>query len=116
MGYEPTTIEAEADVILLNTCAIRENAENKVFGQIGHLKQLKREKPDLILGVCGCMSQQESVVNRILKSHQHVDLIFGTHNIHRLPPLIEKAILSNAQVVEGWSKESDIYENLPKAR
>src|SRR5690625_2984499 len=116
MGYEPTTIEAEADVILLNTCAIRENAENKVFGQIGHLKQLKREKPDLILGVCGCMSQQETVVNRILQKHQHVDLIFGTHNIHRLPELIQEAMFAKASVVEVWSKEGDIIENLPKAR
>src|SRR5699024_3015071 len=66
MGYEATNDTNEADIILLNTCAIRENAENKVFGEIGHLKPLKLEKPDLILGVCGCMSQQESVVNRIM--------------------------------------------------
>src|SRR5699024_2603067 len=80
MGYESTVNTGEADIILLNTCAIRENAENKVFGELGHLKALKLEKPDLIIGVCGCMSQQETVVNRILKKHQHVDLIFGTHN------------------------------------
>ena len=79
MGYAPTEVTEEADIILLNTCAIRENAENKVFGEIGHLKPLKLEKPDLILGVCGCMSQEESVVNRILKKHPHIDLIFGTH-------------------------------------
>lgn len=116
MGYEPTTETDEADVILLNTCAIRENAENRVFGEIGHLKALKLENPDLILGVCGCMSQQESVVNRILEKHQHVDLIFGTHNIHRLPHLIKEAMFSKAQVVEVWSKEGDIFENLPKVR
>src|SRR5699024_12456697 len=67
MGYESTAVTEEADIILLNTCAIRENAENKVFGEIGHLKPLKLEKPDLIIGVCGCMSQQESVVNRIMQ-------------------------------------------------
>ena len=116
MGYETTTETEEADVILLNTCAIRENAENKVFGEIGHLKPLKLEKPDLIIGVCGCMSQQESVVNKILQKHQQVDLIFGTHNIHRLPNLIEEAMFSKAQVVEVWSKEGDIIENLPKVR
>jgi len=116
MGYEVTVEKEEADVILLNTCAIRENAENKVFGEIGHLKALKRENPDLIIGVCGCMSQQETVVNRIMQKHQHVDLIFGTHNIHRLPVLIKEAMFSKAQVVEVWSKEGDIYENLPKAR
>src|SRR5699024_6806042 len=106
----------EADIILLNTCAIRENAENKVFGEIGHLKPLKLEKPDLILGVCGCMSQEESVVNRILQKHQHVDLIFGTHNIHRLPHLVKEAMCCNENIVEGESKEDDIIENLPKAR
>src|SRR5699024_9191797 len=116
MGYEATTDTNEADVILLNTCAIRENAENRVFGEIGHLKSLKLEKPDLILGVCGCMSQQESVVNRIMKKHQHVDLIFGTHNIHRLPHLVKEAMFSKAKVVEVWSKEGDIIENLPKVR
>lgn len=68
MGYESTNVTEEADIILLNTCAIRENAENKVFGEIGHLKPLKLENPDLIIGVCGCMSQEESVVNRILKN------------------------------------------------
>ncbi|MFC0299617.1 tRNA (N6-isopentenyl adenosine(37)-C2)-methylthiotransferase MiaB [Virgibacillus soli] len=116
MGYESTTETEEADIILLNTCAIRENAENKVFGEIGHLKPLKLEKPDLIVGVCGCMSQQESVVNRIMQKHQHVDLIFGTHNIHRLPHLVKEAMFSKAQVVEVWSKEGDIIENLPKVR
>lgn len=116
MGYEATNQVDEADVILLNTCAIRENAENKVFGEIGHLKRQKTEKPDLIIGVCGCMSQQETVVNRILQKHHQVDLIFGTHNIHRLPYLLQEAMFSKAQVVEVWSKEGDIIENLPKAR
>ncbi|WP_010093293.1 tRNA (N6-isopentenyl adenosine(37)-C2)-methylthiotransferase MiaB [Ornithinibacillus scapharcae] len=116
MGYESTTETSEADLILLNTCAIRENAENKVFGEIGHLKPLKTEKPDLILGVCGCMSQEESVVDRIMKKHQHIDLVFGTHNIHRLPNLVQEAMFGKEQVVEVWSKEGDIIENLPKAR
>ncbi|TFJ94731.1 tRNA (N6-isopentenyl adenosine(37)-C2)-methylthiotransferase MiaB [Lentibacillus salicampi] len=116
MGYESTNDTEEADIILLNTCAIRENAENKVFGEIGHLKALKREKPDLILGVCGCMSQEEKVVNRIMKKHPQVDLIFGTHNIHRLPYLVKEAMFGKEKVVEVWSKEGDIIENLPKAR
>ncbi|OZU90248.1 tRNA (N6-isopentenyl adenosine(37)-C2)-methylthiotransferase MiaB [Virgibacillus indicus] len=116
MGYESTTDSNDADIILLNTCAIRENAENKVFGEIGHLKPLKLENPDLILGVCGCMSQEESVVNRILKKHQHIDLIFGTHNIHRLPHLVKEAMFGKEMIVEVWSKEGDIIENLPKAR
>ncbi|PYZ93067.1 tRNA (N6-isopentenyl adenosine(37)-C2)-methylthiotransferase MiaB [Salipaludibacillus keqinensis] len=116
MGFESTAFSEEADVILLNTCAIRENAENKVFGEIGHLKPLKLEKPGLIVGVCGCMSQEESVVNRILQKHQHVDMIFGTHNIHRLPELLKNAIFNKEMVIEVWSKEGDIIENMPRAR
>jgi len=89
MGYGSTDDRNQADIILLNTCAIRENAEDKVFGELGHLKNLKIEKPGLLLGVCGCMSQEEGVVNRIMSKHGFVDMIFGTHNIHRLPHLIK---------------------------
>ena len=67
LGYQATTDINTADVILINTCAIRENAENKVFSEIGNLKHLKKERPDILIGVCGCMSQEESVVNKILK-------------------------------------------------
>ena len=116
LGYEPTDTVQDADVILLNTCAIRENAENKVFGELGHLKHLKRERPDLLIGVCGCMSQEESVVNKILKTYQQVDMIFGTHNIHRLPHILKEAYMSKEMVVEVWSKEGDVIENLPKVR
>jgi len=116
LGYEPTDSTEDANVILLNTCAIRENAENKVFGELGHLKALKMENPDLLIGVCGCMSQEESVVNKILKTYHHVDMIFGTHNIHRLPHILNEAYLSKEMVVEVWSKEGDVIENLPKVR
>ncbi|STO11815.1 (Dimethylallyl)adenosine tRNA methylthiotransferase MiaB [[Flavobacterium] thermophilum] len=116
LGYEPTDRPEEANVILLNTCAIRENAENKVFGELGYLKPLKTTNPDLLLGVCGCMSQEEAVVNKILKQYQYVDMIFGTHNIHRLPYILHEAYMSKEMVVEVWSKEGDVVENLPKAR
>jgi tRNA-2-methylthio-N6-dimethylallyladenosine synthase len=116
LGYEPTDNTEDANVILLNTCAIRENAENKVFGELGHLKHLKTEKPDLLLGVCGCMSQEESVVNKILKTYNQVDMIFGTHNIHRLPNILHEAYMSKEMVIEVWSKEGDVIENLPKVR
>lgn len=116
LGYRHTETIEDADVILLNTCAIRENAENKVFGELGHLKPLKLEKPDLLIGVCGCMSQEESVVNRILQKHHFVDMIFGTHNIHRLPQILNEAYMSKEMVIEVWSKEGDIIENLPKVR
>ncbi|KIL73653.1 tRNA (N6-isopentenyl adenosine(37)-C2)-methylthiotransferase MiaB [Bacillus badius] len=116
LGYEATDTVEDANVILLNTCAIRENAENKVFGELGHLKHLKQQRPDLLLGVCGCMSQEESVVNKILKTYNHVDMIFGTHNIHRLPEILKDAYMSKEMVVEVWSKEGDVVENLPKVR
>ena len=116
LGYEPTDNTEDANVILLNTCAIRENAENKVFGELGHLKHLKTQKPDLLIGVCGCMSQEESVVNKILKTYNQVDMIFGTHNIHRLPQILNEAYMSKEMVIEVWSKEGDVIENLPKVR
>ncbi|EZH67316.1 dimethylallyladenosine tRNA methylthiotransferase [Bacillaceae bacterium JMAK1] len=116
LGFTSTDDTNEADVILLNTCAIRENAENKVFGEIGHLKSLKVERPEVVVGICGCMSQEESVVNKIMQKHNHVDLIFGTHNIHRLPELLHDAILGKEMVIEVWSKEGDVVENMPRKR
>lgn len=116
LGYEPTNTVEDANVILLNTCAIRENAENKVFGELGHLKHLRRNNPDLLIGVCGCMSQEESVVKKILKTYDQVDMIFGTHNIHRLPNILNEAYLSKEMVIEVWSKEGDVIENLPRVR
>ena len=116
LGYQPTELIEEADVVLLNTCAIRENAENKVFGELGFLLKYKRQNPEMLIGVCGCMSQEESVVNKILKTYQHVDMVFGTHNIHRLPHILKEAYMSKEMVVEVWSKEGDVIENLPKKR
>ncbi|KGR91223.1 dimethylallyladenosine tRNA methylthiotransferase [Ureibacillus massiliensis 4400831 = CIP 108448 = CCUG 49529] len=116
LGYEPTDKIEEADAVLLNTCAIRENAENKVFGELGYLLKYKRENPEMLIGVCGCMSQEESVVNKILTTYQHVDMVFGTHNIHRLPHILKEAYMSKEMVIEVWSKEGDVLENLPKKR
>jgi tRNA-N(6)-(isopentenyl)adenosine-37 thiotransferase enzyme MiaB len=116
MDYQSTEDATLADVILVNTCAIRENAENRVFGHIGRMKPLKLEKPGLIIGLCGCMAQEETVVNKVLRTYPQVDLIFGTHNIHRLPQLLQEALFSKEMVVEVWSKEGDIVENLPVAR
>lgn len=116
MGYTKSDDIEQADLIILNTCAIRENAENKVFGEIGNLKHLKLRKPDLILSVCGCMMQEETVVDRILKKYQHVDLIFGTHNIHNLPKLLYQTTLSKERTVEVYSQEGDVIENLPVQR
>ena len=87
-----------ADIILLNTCSVRENAEKKVFGEIGSLKSLKQKNPDLIIGVCGCMVQQEHIVSTILSKYQQVDLLIGTHNIHQLPMLIQEVLTSNQRI------------------
>ncbi len=112
---ESDTLE-NADIILLNTCAVRENAENRVFGELGRLKQYKKNNPDLILGVCGCMPQEEKVVERILKSFHYVDLVFGTHNIYKLPEYLETVVLSKERVIEVFSEEGSIVENLPRIR
>ncbi len=116
MGFESTTEVQDADLILLNTCAVRGGAENKVFGALGSLKHLKRENPDLILGICGCMPQEEVVVNEILTKYQHVDLVFGTHNIHKLPEYVKHCIFDQVKVVEVWSNEGGLVENLPHRR
>lgn len=106
----------DADLILLNTCAIRENAENRVFGELGRLKKYKRNNPDLILGLCGCMAQEEKVVNKILNKVPQVDLVFGTHNIYKLPEYLEAVILSKERVIEVFSEQGSIIENIPKIR
>jgi len=106
----------DADLILLNTCAIRENAENRVFGELGRLKKYKKNNPELILGVCGCMPQEEKVVERILQKVSHVDLVFGTHNIYKLPEYLETVVLSKERVIEVFSEEGKIVENMPKIR
>ncbi len=105
-----------ADIILLNTCAVRENAENRVFGELGRLKQYRKNNPSQILGVCGCMPQEEKVVEKILKTYPYVDLVFGTHNIYKLPEYLETVILSKEKVIEVFSEEGSIVENLPKIR
>lgn len=106
----------DADFILMNTCAIRKNAEDKVLGEIGSLKRLKKDKPDLLFGLCGCMAQEEEIVNILLEKYRHVNLIFGTHNIHRLPELLYDAMMGNKKSVEVLSKEGDVIENLPVKR
>jgi tRNA-2-methylthio-N6-dimethylallyladenosine synthase len=116
LGFTKAKDETEADFILLNTCAIRENAENRVFGNIGRLKKYKRTNPDLVLAVSGCMPQEEKVVDKLLKSYPFVDLIFGTHNIHKLPYYLESVMYAKERVIEVFSDEGQIIENLPKKR
>ena len=116
MSFKPTEKMEEADLILLNTCAIRENAHNKVFGMIGRIQHLKDKRPEILVGVCGCMAQEVSVVNELERKKKYVDIVFGTHNIQNLPMLISEAIDKNEQIIEVFSKEGDIIENLPVKR
>lgn len=106
----------QADFILLNTCAIRKNAEDKVLGELGSLKRLRKTNPDLLFGMCGCMAQEEEIVKTLLEKYPHVDLIFGTHNIHRLPELLYQAMMSREKTIEVFSKEGEVIENLPVKR
>jgi tRNA-2-methylthio-N6-dimethylallyladenosine synthase len=116
MGYETAASEEEADLILLNTCAVRENAEDKVFGEVGRLRHLKTRNPELILGLCGCMAQEKGVQRMVLEKFPWVDLVFGTHNIHRLPALVTQARQSQDTVMEVWDKAAITVEDLPKSR
>ena len=117
MGFTESINMENADVILLNTCAIRENAHNKVFGMVGRVKTLKETvNPNIILGICGCMAQEEVVVDEILTKYRHVDLVFGTHNIHRLPKLLSEIINKHNKQIEVYSIEGDVIENIPVKR
>lgn len=116
LGYAPAKGEEDADVILINTCAVRRNAEDKVLGELGSLKRLSVQRDDLIIGLCGCMAQEEEMVNIVLEKYRHVNLIFGTHNLHRLPQLLHAAIEGNERCVEVFSQEGEVIENLPVRR
>ena len=108
IGYKESSIIEESDLIILNTCAVRENAHDKVFGFLGRCKHLKKDKPNIIIGLCGCMAQEESVANELLTKHKYIDIVFGTHNIHELPKLLlEKTEKLNIQV---FSKEGEVIE------
>ena len=116
MGYREASSMETADLVLLNTCAIRENAHNKVFVMVGRLKHLKESNPNLTIGVCGCMAQEEHVVEEIMKKYKCVDLVFGTHNIYRLPQLLKKVLDQKGQEIEVYSMEGDVIENIPTKR
>lgn len=115
LKYTETDIMDEADLILLNTCAIRENAHNKFFGFLGRVKHLKEYKPNIIVGICGCMTQEENVCD-ILKKYDFVNIVFGTHNLHKLPEILDEAIKKNKQQIEVYSIEGNVYENIPVKR
>ncbi|MDZ4993183.1 tRNA (N6-isopentenyl adenosine(37)-C2)-methylthiotransferase MiaB [Clostridium perfringens] len=112
-GYERTENKEEASIIIFNTCCVRENAENKVFGNLGQLKQLKRKNPNLVIAICGCMMQQVGMADKVLKTFPYVDIIFGTHNAHKFPEYLHRVLQEGVQVKEILNKEEGIVEGLP---
>lgn len=116
MGFRFTEQPEEADFILFNTCAVREHAEDRVFGNVGALKNLKRKKPSLLIALCGCMVQQEHIAQKLYKSYPFVGLIFGTHVSYRLPELLANALSGGRRVVETPSCNGVIAEGLPVKR
>lgn len=114
-GYKATKDASTADVILINTCGIRENAANNVLGEVGSYKKHFRQNPNLIIGVGGCMTQEEGFATKLLERYPWVHLIFGTHNFSQLPAYLERA-KQGEKVVEVYSKEGEIYEGLPEKR
>ena len=116
MGYKMAEEEKDADIILINTCAVRQGAEEKVLGEIGALKRYKKENPDMIIGIGGCMAQEEKTVNLIMEKYRQVDIIFGTHNITSLPKLIYDVLSDKKRKVEVFSKMGEIIESVPVTR
>ena len=103
MSYKKVDVLEDADLLVLNTCAIRKNAEDKVFGELGRLKKLKRQKPELMTVLCGCMAQEQDAVLKITRKYQNVDIVLGTHNIHSLPSLLKKASDKKVRLVDVLS-------------
>lgn len=116
MSFEEVSDMNSADVILLNTCSIRENAHNKAFGMLGRIKHLKEEKPNIIVGLCGCMAQEEGVTDKILKKYRFLNFVFGTHNLYDLPKLLKNSLESPKLNINVYSKEGDVIEDIPVLR
>ena len=116
MGFAFTEVIEDADLILYNTCAVREHAEDRVFGNVGALKHIKRRHPDTIIALCGCMVQQEHVARRFYESYPYVNLLFGTHMIHRLPEMLYRVITGGKRVYELSQEDASIHEEMPVSR
>ncbi len=111
MGYKETDKEDDADFIIYNTCCVRESAEDKVYGKLGRLKHVKRNKNDLKIALCGCMMQEDIVIKKIKESYRHVDIIFGTYNIHKLPELMKTQLETGDMVIDIWDEHEEIIED-----
>ena len=115
LGYSYSDTLEDADIVVLNTCAIRENAKDKVFGYLGRCKHLKKIKKDLIICLCGCLTQQPSEIDEIIKNHQYIDVIIGTHNLSQLPKLITDTY-DKKQKIEVFSNSDKVFENVKYSR
>ena len=115
IGYEETEDE-HADLVLYNTCTVRENANLKIYGRLGYLSKLKKENSNMIIGLCGCMMQEPEVVEKLRTSYRFVDLIFGTHNIYKFAELITAVYESGRMVIDIWKDTDKIVEDLPVER
>ena len=115
IGYVKKETE-DADFVIYNTCTVRENANNKVYGRLGYLHSQKKKNPDMMIGLCGCMMQEQEVVEKIRTSYRFVDLVFGTHNIYKFAELIVAAFESKGMIVDIWKDTDKIVEDLPVER
>jgi tRNA-2-methylthio-N6-dimethylallyladenosine synthase len=116
LGYRETMDRNKADVIIMNTCSVRENADRRFFGNLGQLKRIKEERPDVIIAVCGCMMQQQHIIDTLKSKYTWVDLVFGTYNIHEFPKLLENVLDERKKVVDVWDQADEIVEGLPAQR
>ncbi|MDP4152098.1 MAG: tRNA (N6-isopentenyl adenosine(37)-C2)-methylthiotransferase MiaB [Bacillota bacterium] len=116
MGFEMTDEREKADVILFNTCAVREHAELKVFGNIGALKHLKNKRPELVIVLCGCMMQQQHRIDEIMKKYPHIDMVFGTHTFYKLPEMLYDVLTNRDRHVEITETATPIIEDMPVRR
>ncbi len=116
IGYVSTESEEEADFVIYNTCTVRDNANQRVYGRLGFLNSLKRKKPHLKIALCGCMMQEHSVIEKIRRSYRFVDLIFGTHNIFKFAQLLVAMFENQEMIIDIWQETDQIVEDLPVSR
>ncbi len=114
-GFEEAPDE-HADLVVINTCTVRENANERLYGHLGHLNSMKREHPDKLIAICGCMMQEADEIEKIRRKYPFVDIVFGTHNLYRFPALLAERIESGKRVFEVWDSPRGIVEDMPKKR
>ena len=116
IGFEKTDAEETADMVIYNTCTVRENANLKVYGRLGYLNSLKRERPDMLIAMCGCMMQEKHVVDTIKEKYRFVDIVFGTYNIYKTAELLYLRLTGGNMVIDIWNENKGVVEELPAVR